>query len=618
MTFRNYFILSRVEGVTFKFIAMKTFLKMLLAVLVGMFLYGVLMFFLLMAIGAAFSAVGENSSAKVEEHSILRIKLSEPIVDRERKFDYMSSFSPFGGGSQGTEHELLSVLWALEYAKGDDNIDGIYIEADGLATSLANMEELRPALRAFREESGKFIYTYSTGYGQGQYVLVGESDKILLNPAGGVQVSGLSARVRYLKGFFDKFGITPQVVRHGKFKSAVEPFLQESMSEANRLQLSTFLNTTWDFLATAIVDTRGMQRDSLEAYTKRVVLGEGAEVVTYGLADSLVYADQVESLLRERVGLDEGDEINFVSLEDYVAFAKTKQKVSAKGDRVAVLYAQGEIVESDETEGIIGGEGFIKEIRKLREDSKIKAVVLRVNSPGGSALASEEIWRELSLLKEEKPLVVSMGDYAASGGYYISCVADEIVADATTLTGSIGVFGLMFSAERLMRETLKVNSEVVRTHPHADMGTRDRLLTDEERAIVQRSVENVYDVFTRRVAEGRGMEQPAVDSIGQGRVWSGVDAVRIGLVDTIGGLQVAIARAAALADLENYQVREFPVKEEGSFDAIMRKVLRKMQVLGPKVSTPLGDEMAREAKELESLMRRKGIRAELPFRVEVE
>lgn len=618
MTFRNYFILSRVEGVTFKFIAMKTFLKMLLAVLVGMFLYGVLMFFLLMAIGAAFSAVGENSSAKVEEHSILRIKLSEPIVDRERKFDYMSSFSPFGGGSQGTEHELLSVLWALEYAKGDDNIDGIYIEADGLATSLANMEELRPALRAFREESGKFIYAYSTGYGQGQYVLVGESDKILLNPAGGVQVSGLSARVRYLKGFFDKFGITPQVVRHGKFKSAVEPFLQETMSEANRLQLSTFLNTTWDFLANAIVDARGMQRDSLEAYTKRVVLGEGAEVVTYGLADSLVYADQVESLLRERVGLDEGDEINFVSLEDYVAFAKTKQKVSAKGDRVAVLYAQGEIVESDETEGIIGGEGFIKEIRKLREDSKIKAVVLRVNSPGGSALASEEIWRELSLLKEEKPLVVSMGDYAASGGYYISCVADEIVADATTLTGSIGVFGLMFSAERLMRETLKVNSEVVRTHPHADMGTMDRLLTDEEKAIVQRSVENVYDVFTRRVADGRGMEQPAVDSIGQGRVWSGVDAVRIGLVDTIGGLQVAIARAAALADLENYQVREFPVKEEGSFDAIMRKVLRKMQVLGPKVSTPLGDEMAREAKELESLMRRKGIRAELPFRVEVE
>ena len=211
-----------------------------------------------------------------------------------------------------------------------------------------------------------------------------------------------------------------------------------------------------------------------------------------------------------------------------------------------------------------------------------------------------------------------MGDYAASGGYYISCVADEIVADATTLTGSIGVFGLMFSAERLMRETLKVNSEVVRTHPHADMGTMDRLLTDEEKAIVQRSVENVYDVFTRRVADGRGMEQPAVDSIGQGRVWSGVDAVRIGRVDTIGGLQVAIARAAALADLENYQVREFPVKEEGSFDAIMRKVLRKMQVLGPKVSTPLGDEMAREAKELESLMRRKGIRAELPFRVEVE
>ena len=318
------------------------------------------------------------------------------------------------------------------------------------------------------------------------------------------------------------------------------------------------------------------------------------------------------------MGLDEGEEINFVSLEDYVAFAKTKQKVSAKGDRVAVLYAQGEIVESDETEGIIGGEGFIEEIRKLREDSKIKAVVLRVNSPGGSALASEEIWRELSLLKEEKPLVVSMGDYAASGGYYISCVADEIVADATTLTGSIGVFGLMFSAERLMRETLKVNSEVVRTHPHADMGTMDRLLTDEEKAIVQRSVENVYDVFTRRVADGRGMEQPAVDSIGQGRVWSGVDAVRIGLVDTIGGLQVAIARAVALADLENYQVREFPVKEEGSFDAIMRKVLRKMQVLGPKVSTPLGDEMAREAKELESLMRRKGIRAELPFRVEVE
>lgn len=596
---------------------MKTFLKMLLAVIVGIFLYGLLMFFFFMAIGAAVSKSGEDSAPKVKEHSILRIKLSEPIVDRLGKFDYMTQFMPFGAGSMGSEHELLQVLWALEYAKDDDNIDGIYIEADGLGTSLTNMEELRPALQAFREESGKFIYTYSTGYGQGQYVLVGESDKILLNPAGEVQVPGLSTRIRYVKGFFDRFGITPQVIRHGKFKSAVEPYLQESMSEANRLQLSTYLNTVWDYMANAIAKSRGMQREALESYAKGVVMSEAADAVRYGLADSLVYVDQVDSLLREETAREEDEDINFVSLEDYVQYAKTKRKVSPKGDRVAVLYAQGEIVDTDETEGEIGSKGFIEEIRKLRKDDKVKAVVMRVNSPGGSALASEEIWRELTLLKQEKPLVVSMGDYAASGGYYISCVANEIVADTTTLTGSIGVFGVIFSVEKLMKETFKVNSEVVRTHEHADMGSPDRLLTAEEKAMVQRSVENVYSVFTSRVAAGRGMTQAAVDSIGQGRIWSGADAVKIGLVDTLGGLQLAIERAAKLAELDDYQIREFPKRDANSFDAFLRKMMRRVEVRVPKAVDPMKEELRRQAQELEGLLQRRGIRAELPYRVDV-
>lgn len=597
---------------------MKTFLKMLLAVIVGLVLYGVLVFFFFMAIGAAVSKLGDSSAPSVEKHSVLCIKLSEPIVDREGKFDYMARFSPLGSSDHGSEHELRAVLEALDYAKDDPNIEGIYIDADGHSISLTTMEELRPALRAFRDSGNKFIYTYATGYGQGQYVLVGESDELLLNPAGGTEVRGLATRVRYKKGFFDKFGITPQVIRHGKFKSAVEPFLQENMSEANRLQLSTYLGTAWDFVAGAITETRGMSRDSLEAFAERVVLSEGADAVRYGLVDSLVYVDQVDSLLRETMDIAEGEDINFVLLEDYIAYVKTKRKASPRGDRVGVLYAQGEINGTDKTEGAIGSKGFIKEIRKLREDDKIKAVVLRVNSPGGSALASEEIWRELYLLKQEKPLVVSMGDYAASGGYYISCVADEIMANATTLTGSIGVYGVIFSAEKLMRETLRVNSEVVRTHGHADMGSPDRLLTEEEKAIVQRSVESVYDVFTRRVADGRGMTQAAVDSIGQGRVWSGEDALEIGLVDALGGLQDAIARAAELAELDEYQVREFPQSEDKQFDALMRKLLKNVRVLGSEVHDPVRESLSQEARELEMLLQQRGVRAELPYRIEVQ
>lgn len=597
---------------------MKTFLKMLLAVIVGLFLYGVLMFFFFMAIGAAFSSLGESTAPKVDKHSVIHIKMSDPIVDREQGLGFISHYTPWGPGSIGSELELRSVLQALEYAKDDPNIDGIYIEADGQATSLSNMEELRPALKAFRESGEKFIYTYSTGYGQGQYVLVGESDKLLLNPAGGTEVRGLAARVRYLKGLFDKFGITPQVIRHGKFKSAVEPYLQEKMSESNRLQLSTYLKTAWDFIAGSIAENRGISRDSLDAYAERVVLSEGADAVRYGLVDSLVYADQVDSLLRRKLDIEEDDDISFVSLEDYVAYAKKKQKVSPKASRVGILYAQGEINDTDETEGEIGSKGFVEEIRKLREDDKIKAVVLRVNSPGGSALASEEIWRELCLLKQEKPLVVSMGDYAASGGYYISCVANEIIANSTTLTGSIGVFGVIFSGEKLMRETLKVNSEVVRTHAHADMGTPDRLLTDDEKSIVQRSVENVYDVFTRRVAEGRGLTQAAVDSIGQGRVWSGADALKIGLVDTLGGLQLAVERAAALAGLDDYQIREYPGKDDAQINKLMRGFLKKMKVFSPRVQSPIKKALSEEAQELELLLQHRGIRAELPYRLEVK
>lgn len=597
---------------------MKTFLKMLLAVIVGIFLYGILMFFFFLAIGAAVSAGSGDGAPKVEKHSVLRIRLSEPIVDRVGKFDPTEMFNPFGGGSSGTEHELLSVLWALEYAKDDANIDGIYIEADGLATSLAIMEELRPALKAFREGSDKFIYAYGTGYGQADYMLAGESDAMLLNPAGGAEVRGLASRVRYPLGLYEKLGITPQVIRHGKFKSAVEPYLQREMSEANRLQLSAYLNSTWDYLAGAITSSRGMSRESLDAYINGVVLSEGADALRYGLVDSLMYIDQVDSLLRAKTMREGDDEVIFVSLEDYVAYAKSKRKASARSSRIGVLYAQGEIVETDDTDGKIGSKGFIGEIRKLREDDKIKAVVLRVNSPGGSALASEELWRELYLLKQEKPLVVSMGSYAASGGYYISCVANEVVADAMTLTGSIGVFGLIISAEKLMREKLSVNTEVVRTHAHADMGNH-RLLTEEERAIIQRSVENVYDVFTRRVAAGRGKTQAEVDSIGQGRIWSGTDALRIGLVDTLGGLQLAISRAAELADLDDYQIREYPKRDQDQFEKLMRKLIqKKMRVFAPQSgSGSIKEELSREAREVESLLQQQGVRAELPFRLEV-
>ena len=575
----------------------KTFLASLLAFFVANFVW----FFLFIIIVAGVAAIG-SSTTIVEPKSVLKIDLAESIVDQPVN-DPLAGFDPMSMNVQKSVSNM-QVMNAIESAAQDDNIEGIYINLTGAGTaSAALLEEVRDYITAFKE-SGKFVVAYGEVYSQGGYYLASVADSIFLNPVGEMEWRGLAMQVMFYKGALDKLGIEPQVFRHGTFKSAVEPYILNRMSPENRTQMETIANSIWGTMVADIAKERNLSIDSLNMFATDLSAMMAEDALANRMVDGLKYEDEVEDILREKLELDADEDITFVTLGEYIAAKPYTPSYS--DNKIEVIYAEGQIVQGTSEQGTLGSSTLADQLAEARLDEEVKAVVLRVNSPGGSALASEVIWREMELLRQQKPVIVSMGDYAASGGYYISAPADAIIADATTLTGSIGVFGLMFNAEKALNNKLGITIDVAKTNPSADMGMPFRAVSSTERSKIMRSIEQVYSTFVNHVADGRNMTFDSVDAIGQGRVWTGNDGNRIGLVDEIGGLKYAIAVAADKAEcLDDYMVRE-SMGEPTGLAALLSSL--EAHISDRKMRKEMGA-MYDEYRSLRALMENEGVQA---------
>ncbi len=536
---------------------MGQFLKFTLASILGVFLAMLLGFFLLLGIaGAVMSSA--DAEVQVENQSILKVKLDYKIFDRTTNdpFAFMGS-TDFG---MNPKPGLTKILKSIEKASADPAIKGIYLNVSDIDGGVAQVEEIRKALDKFKE-SGKFIVAYAEGYSQSAYYLVSVADEIYVHPEGNILFKGLGIESMFFTGTLEKLDMEMQVIRHGKFKAAVEPFLLEKMSDANREQTSALINSVWSDLLKDISQTRGISIDELNSTADKLSLENPAKAVELGFVNATKYPDEIELILKEKTEKTTDDDIALVSLTDYTKSAYFTNEEYVK-DKIAVIYANGEIKGGKGDDTFIGEKNIRKALIKAREDDKVKSIVLRVDSPGGSALVSDLIWREVVLTKKEKPVVVSMGNVAASGGYYISCAADYIYADPTTITGSIGVFGIIPYTGQFMTNKLGVTFDEVATNENAIFMTTNKLLSPYQRQVIQNSVERIYDSFITKVANGRNMTKEDVDRIGQGRVWSGTQALEIGLIDGLGGLDDAIAKAAEMAEIDSYRINSLPVQKE--------------------------------------------------------
>ncbi len=532
---------------------------MLLASIIG----GGILIFLIFIIFASIASVAsmEEKDLEVTENSVLKIDLNSRFVERSQNNPF-ESFDPLAGQMESAVG-IDQIISALKAAKDDPNIEGVYLEGGIPMAGHASLEEIREALLDFKSE-GKFIYGYSEILTQKGLFLATVADSFLLNPEGLIEFSGMSASVSYYRTALEKIGLEPVVLRAtgNKFKSAVEPFLSDSMSDANRMQLTELISSIWKEYLNAFSAKSGLSVADLNSLADEV-LTDPKLAAEKRLIDGLAYQDQVNSMLSRAVAVDDVESIRFLSPKRYARNKDLNGNYGYNENRVAVIVAQGEIQSGEGDEYTIGSERIARAIREARTNDKVKAIVLRVNSPGGSALASEIIWREMDLARQEKPVIASMGDLAASGGYYISCFADTILAQENTITGSIGAFGLFFTAEELMHETLGINVESVNTNKHSDLGRIDRKLSPSERRILIAQVDKIYGTFKQRVAEGRNLDVAYVDSIGQGRVYTGLAAKNLGLVDIIGGLDEAVNLAAEKAGIsEDYSVVSYPEKED--------------------------------------------------------
>lgn len=572
---------------------MKDFLKYVFATVVGLGLAMLLMFviFFVSIIGMA---AGEGATATVKKGSVLRINLNGVLEERADNQDPLSLAMAGLMGEDATTLGLDQLLDAVAEAAKNDKVEGIYMEVGsgfGGGTP-AMLQELRQALLKYKE-SGKWIFAYGDIYSEGAYYLTSLADKIVVNPKGIVDWHGMASVPMFLTDVLAKAGVKMQVFKVGTFKSAVEPYINTEMSEPNRQQVTAYLTSIWNQYKDEIGKSRNLTAEQLDVLADTLTAIQPTEfLVESGLVDTLAYIDGFKDMLRNKLGLKEKKPINFVSPADLVAAA---DKDSEK-NRIAVYYAFGDIVDQASFNPITGGGASIetmptiRELQKLRKDEDVKAVVIRVNSGGGSAFASEQIWHEVELLKAEKPVVVSMGGLAASGGYYISCGANKILAEPSTLTGSIGIFGMFPDATELVTEKLGLHFDVVKTNKYADfgaptvMGALGRHFTADESALMQAEIERGYDLFISRVAEGRGISKDSVDAIGQGRVWTGEQAIKLGLVDQLGNLNDAIAEAAKLAKLDKYSTDSYPApadfmqnflneKKESYFDAHLKASL---------------------------------------------
>lgn len=537
--------------------------------------------------------------------SVLKLTFGQPIVDRERsKIEKL--VAEIRGGEAGLG--LNVILSNLKNAKSDTTIKGVYLDLRGVLAGRAALQDIRNSIVDFKK-SGKFVYAYSENYSQSEYYLASAADKVFLNPQGGMDWRGLSMGLMFFKGSLEKLGVEMTVYRVGTFKSAVEPFMLDKMSEKNREQSEKFLNSIWGNMLVEIAKSRKTSVDVLNKLANDLAINLPSDAVSYKLVDELAYEDEVLSSIKKKIGIKEKDKINFVSHDSY-SKRRAKDRYTGK-DRIAVIYAVGAIGSGQGNDEEIGSERIAKAIKDARLNENIKAIVLRVNSPGGSALASDVIWREVALAKKAKPVIVSMGDLAASGGYYISCAADRIFAQPNTITGSIGVFGLIPNFKKAFEEKLGITVDTVNTNAHSDMMSAFRNATPSESVHIQKSVENVYKTFIGRVAEGRGMTTEAVNEIGQGRVWSGSDAIAIKLVDELGGLPEAIAYAAKKAKLKEYKIEELPI-QKNPLDELLGKAEDDAEARIMKKN--LGESYI-YLKQVRSILNSKGVQVRLPYEI---
>lgn len=535
---------------------MKDFFKQVLATITGIVILGIVLT-VLGIVSVAGMIASSGAETTVEDNSIFVLQL-ESVEERAAE-NPLSALAGLTGESQTAG--LDDILSAIKKAAENDKIKGIYIEGSAsTAMNPATAQAIRKELVNFKK-TGKFIISYADSYSRNAYYIASVADKMLLNPQGVVEWNGMASQVMYYKDALDKIGINMQVFKVGTYKSAVEPYLMNEMSEANREQISSYIGDIWQETLKEVSASRKIAKDSLNAYADRgLLMADAKEYVKLKLIDKLVYASEIKDIIKETMKLEEDDDYNKLSLTEVVNIKNAPNKF--KEGEIAVYYACGEIGSSTGygTESIIDQKEVTKDLRSLRKDEEVKAVVFRVNSPGGSAYDSEQIWKEVVELSKEKPVVVSMGDYAASGGYYISCAANYIFAEPTTLTGSIGIFGMFPEASDLLNNKLGVHFQTVKTNQYSDLGDLSRPMNETEQAIMQNNVNRGYELFTKRCADGRKMKQDDIKKIAEGRVWTGNQALKLGLVDALGGLDKAIEKAKELAKVKDCCINTYPAK----------------------------------------------------------
>jgi protease-4 len=588
---------------------MKEFFKYMFASMLGFIIVLVIAFFLLVGFVMSMVSFAEKETVKVNDKTVLQLKLDKMIYDRAPKNPWMI-FNPASFDSD-QNLGLDQLLKSIKKAKSDDKIKGILLDLSFIPTGISTIEEIRNALLDFRN-SGKFIISYGKEYSQSAYYLASVSDKVYLLPGGMIEFKGLSAQSMFLKGTLDKLDIDIQVIRHGKFKSAAEPFMYDKLSEYNREQIQALLDDIWNNILTSISEGRNVPVDVLKSAADNLDALDADKALSLKMVDGLFYRDQLLDEMRQRLSIAENGKINFLSADKYSDVPDKKKDVSI--NRIAVIYAIGSIGSGKGDDLTIGSDKMSETIREAAKNEKVKAIVLRVNSPGGDAFASEVIRREVELATLRKPVVVSMGDLAASGGYWISCSADTIIADPTTLTGSIGVFGLFPNFENFFKNKLGITFDYVKTNENAEFPTAARPLTGYQKMIFEREIDGIYKDFLKLVAEGRHMSTAQVDSIGQGRIWSAVAAKRLGLVDQLGGLDRAVEIAAEMAHLKDYSISSLPVQKD-PWQQILESFTGEVRT--GFVRNELGD-YYKYFNYLKELSGMKGIQARMPYELTIQ
>ena len=586
-----------------------TFLRELLAVILGVFISFFIMFFVFVAVGSFISSsFMQEDVVTVKDNSVLVLKLEDQIRDFAPKSD-----DPLEQllGIDDQVMGLNTIINAIDNAKYDEKISGISIESLSLGAGIGQIQEIRDKLYEFKE-SGKFITAYADLYDQKNYYMSSVADSIYVNPVGFLDLKGLSGEILYFKDFQDKYGVRMEVIRHGKYKSAVEPFLESEMSEANREQTVAFLNSVWGELVEDMSENRGLTPEKINSIADDLGARTPDMALEQGIVSGQMYRDDYRNVLKELVGIGEDKKLNLLSIKNYIKSGKGRIASTAK-DRIAVIYAQGEIIYGKGDERFVGQDLMIESLREAKEAKDIKAIVLRVNSPGGSALASDIIWREIELTKKEKPVVVSMGSYATSGGYYISCNADKIVAEPTTITGSIGVFGIIPNISEFS-DRIGINAEQIGTNRQSVGYSIFEPMPDAFYAVTKEGVERVYSNFVTKVAEGRNMTFEQVDSIAQGRVWTGKEALSKGLVDQLGSLEDAVRVAADMVEISEYRIRNYPDYDKEFKDLFKGPFSNVKQSL---IEDELGETTYEAYQKIRTINSLKGIQTRLPFLLEI-